>query len=149
MPTLITQYYSADHDRLDVFYSAFKKALVRKEQDKAQEYFHCFYHGLSQHIRWEEDILFPALYNMPHFEYKDDIAIIQQEHELILKYINEIKINIPLQEDCLFLCSFLEPLMESHNHKEELILYPECDNICNLETLANTFSKMIHTGPSA
>lgn len=142
MPMLITQYFSADHDRLDVIYAGFKKAYGQKDFVQARSYFDLFKHGLLRHIGWEEKVLFPIFERQSGMTGFGPTEVMRQEHIIVCKHLETIDLNLDNKDKCLESCAGLEQLLEDHNHKEESMLYPACDNITDLDSLAEIFSKL-------
>lgn len=133
--TLINQYFSADHDRLDCLYDGFKQQLAKNGEQTA-DYFQAFAKGLVQHIAWEEQQLFPF------FEQKTGMTqgpthVMRMEHEMIKQILTRVEQNLAQQqaiasEDL----NELEAILREHNAKEEQILYPMIDRQCSAQDLA-------------
>lgn len=142
MPTHITQYFTADNDRLDIFYAAFKKAYIHANYNEAGKYFALFSSGLIKHISWEESLLFPMINKEIEAEITLKIQTLIEQHITLTNLLNEVKNNLANREYCLSLCNTFEETIENHNQIEESIIYPECDNTSDLEALAETFAKI-------
>ncbi len=142
MPTLITQYYAADNDRLDILYAAFKKAFANNNHDTAIQYLESFYDGLKQHIFWEEKIIFPFIESDSELINKIPTNVMRQDHLIIIKKLDKIKQSLSQKDKCLNLCAALEHILDIHNQTEESIIYPECDNFHNFDGLADVFLRM-------
>ncbi len=142
MPTHISQYFTADNDRLDVFYAAFKKAFTHMDYNGARHYFALFQQGLKAHIAWEEEVLFPLISQSVDQNIKAKRNTLRSEHKAIINLLAEINNTTCEHEHCLNLCNTFEQLLENHNQVEETIIYPECDNLTNLEALSDTFAKI-------
>ena len=133
--SLINQYFSADHDRLDCLYAGFKQALTDDNQQKTV-FFQAFSKGLIQHIDWEEQTLFPF------FEAKTGMTqgptqVMRMEHEMIKQILTRVEQNLAQQQavanDDL---QELEAILTDHNTKEEQVLYPMIDRQCSEQETA-------------
>jgi iron-sulfur cluster repair protein YtfE (RIC family) len=128
--TTILEFMSGDHDKLDnkiKMYSAEK--LVDIEQ--AESIFLFFKSELERHITWEEDILFPVFERKTGIKDGGPTSVMRMEHIQIKNHLQEIKIKLhakkiqdPSKEEVA-----LFKVLESHNQKEENILYPGIDNL--------------------
>ncbi len=128
--TTILEFMSVDHDRLDNkirMYS--KEKLVDIEQ--AESIFLLFKSELERHIIWEEDILFPVFERKTGIKGGGPTSVMRMEHTQIKDHLQKIerklhtkKIQNPCKEEVA-----LFKVLESHNQKEENILYPGIDNL--------------------
>lgn len=141
--SLINQYYSADHDRLDCLYAQFK-AQFSQEPNKAKMLFEVFSRDLFLHIKWEEQVLFPFFEENTGMQC-GPTKIMTEEHQIIKSLLDNIHSHIS-QQDTLpenELAS-LEAILIQHNQKEENILYPMIDQICDDVKNAELFLQMAH-----
>ena len=128
--TTILEFMSVDHDRLDNkirMYSAEK--LVDIEQ--AERIFLFFKNELERHIIWEEDILFPVFEKKTGIKDGGPTSVMRTEHTLIKNHLQEIKKELhakKIQNPCKEEVALLK-ILESHNQKEENILYPSIDKL--------------------
>lgn len=137
----IHQYFTADHQRLDCLYLAFKALLARGE-NTCRGYFDKFSQDLIRHIDWEEQVLFPF------FESKSGITagptrVMRAEHQDIISNLVSIKeklaaVNIEHMAEL----DALETLLSEHNQKEEQVLYPMIERFCQPEDSAKLFLAM-------
>lgn len=139
--SVIHQYFTADHQRLDCLYSAFKQ-LFNSQNAECINYFNKFHQDLIRHINWEEQVLFPF------FEAKSGIKtgptmIMCSEHKVIINYLTEIKQKLATDNVELFAeLNDLESILAEHNQKEEKVLYPMIARFCQLEDSAKLFLLM-------
>lgn len=141
--SFINQYYSADHDRLDCLYAQFK-AQFSQEPNKAKMLFEVFSRDLFLHIKWEEQVLFPFFEENTGMQC-GPTKIMTEEHQIIKSLLDNIHSHIS-QQDTLpenELAS-LETILIQHNQKEENILYPMIDQICDDVKNAELFLQMAH-----
>ncbi len=130
----ISNFFEQDHRQIDALFDG-----VRFESPKdALNPFKEFDRRLERHIRWEEEILFPAVSRKaPHLE-MGPIRVMGMEHEEIRK--NKAAALKALREGNGTLAknhaqAMIEVLKE-HNMKEEQILYPACDQLLSVEETA-------------
>ncbi len=128
--TTILEFMSIDHDKLDnkiKMYSAEK--LVDIEQ--AESIFLFFKNELERHIIWEEDILFPVFEKKTGIKDGGPTSVMRMEHIQIKNHLQEIKIKLhakKIQNPCKEEVALFK-MLETHNQKEENILYPGIDNL--------------------
>ena len=121
---------SVDHDRLD---NKIKKYSTEKLVDieRAESIFLSFKSELERHIIWEEDILFPVFERKTGIKDGGPTSVMRIEHIEIKKYLQEIKRKLhvkKIQDPCKEEVALFK-VLQSHNQKEENILYPGIDNL--------------------
>ncbi len=130
--TTILEFMSVDHDRLD---NKIRMYSIEKLVDieRAESIFLSFKNELERHIIWEEDILFPVFEKKTGIKDGGPTSVMRMEHNQIKNHLQEIKrklhtkkIQDPCKEEVV-----LFKVLESHNQKEENILYPGIDNLTN------------------
>ncbi len=130
--TTILEFMSVDHDRLDNKIRMYgTEKLV--DIERAENIFLFFKSELERHIIWEEDILFPVFERKTSNKDAGPTSVMRMEHIQIKDHLQKIqrklhakKIQDPCEEEVA-----LFKLLESHNQKEENILYPGIDNLTN------------------
>ena len=139
---IITQYFEADHTRLD---SLFKQFQNKKKESmvEAKGYFKSFNNGLKRHIIWEEDVLFPAFEQKAGMKGGGPTFVMREEHRRIGAILERIhdkvrKTDPSSEEDEQTLLGILG----DHNQKEEQILYPAMDKLLSEEEIAEAFVSM-------
>jgi iron-sulfur cluster repair protein YtfE (RIC family) len=128
--TTILEFMSVDHDRLDNKIRMYgTEKLV--DIERAENIFLFFKSELERHIIWEEDILFPVFERKTSNKDAGPTSVMRMEHIQIKDHLQKIqrklrakKIQDPCGEEVA-----LFKLLESHNQKEENILYPGIDNL--------------------
>ncbi len=130
--TTILEFMSVDHDRLDNKIRMYSKEKL-VDIERAQIIFLSFKNELERHIIWEEDILFPVFERKTGIKDVGPTSVMRMEHAQIKDHLQEIKrklhtkkIQDPCKEEVV-----LFKVLESHNQKEENILYPGIDNLTN------------------
>lgn len=124
----ITTYFAADHDRLDALFTEFQ-ALKRKDPAAAKEQFKGFLKGLTRHIVWEEDILFPLFERQTGMgSDSGPTAVMRLEHRQIKGHLDAIHEKVRVADpDSDASEKALLAVLKDHNVKEEQILYPAID----------------------
>ena len=123
----ITAHFGADHDRLDTLFSEFQ-SLKRKDPVAAKEKFKGFLRGLTRHIVWEEEVLFPLFEERTGMKDSGPTAVMRQDHCRIMAHLDaihdKVRIADPESDDSE---KALLQILGEHNMKEERILYPAID----------------------
>lgn len=114
---------SADHDRLDSLLSAVGTAVTLEE--KRARWFE-FDAGLREHIRWEDEILFPIFEEKTGMRGEGPTAVMRVEHEEIGGLLKRIGDSLDEGGPTAQL-SELRSRLGTHNVKEEMVLYPWID----------------------
>jgi hemerythrin-like domain-containing protein len=127
----VTEALGWDHDRLEELEARAFEARGNGDFAAARARFGEFAHGLERHIRFEEQILFPA------FEERSGIqpeagptAVMRAEHREIENLLQAIVAAIGdpasradgLRQD-------LPAVLALHNMKEEQVVYPDTDGM--------------------
>jgi regulator of cell morphogenesis and NO signaling len=140
--TPIVKYYGDDHHRLDALFGRFRtlKLTARDEASKSLAEFRA---GLLQHIRWEEDILFPLFEERTGIRGNGPTAVMRAEHALIKEYLEQLFRKISIQDTTT--TDEEESLVKTlhlHNLKEESVLYPSLDRLLDPAALAEVYAAM-------
>jgi regulator of cell morphogenesis and NO signaling len=124
----ITKHFGADHDRLDALFTEYQ-SLKRKDHPAAKEKFKSFLQGLTRHIVWEEDVLFPIFEKRTGMRDSGPTAVMRLEHREIKGHLDAIheKVRVADPETDASEKALLR-VLQDHNMKEEHILYPAIDN---------------------
>lgn len=126
--TSVKRYFEADHDRLDGLFTEFQ-GLKRIDPAEAKLKFKAFITGLSRHIVWEEEILFPLFEKRTGMTNSGPTEVMRQEHLMIKRHLDAIhdKVRVADPESDLEENALLD-VLKAHNMKEEQILYPAIDS---------------------
>ena len=128
--TTILEFMSVDHDRLDNKIRMYgTEKLV--DIERAENIFLFFKSELERHIIWEEDILFPVFERKTSNKDAGPTSVMRMEHIQIKDHLQKIqrKLHAKKVQDLCEEQVALFKLLESHNQKEENILYPGIDNL--------------------
>lgn len=123
----ISEHFAADHDRLDALFTEFQ-SLKRKNPAAAKERFKGFLKGLTRHIVWEEDVLFPIFEERTGMKDSGPTAVMRMEHRQIKGHLDAIHEKVRVADpDSDASEKALLDVLKAHNMKEERILYPAID----------------------
>ncbi len=130
MMTTISEFMCLDHDRLDNLFGDYKAPNLT-DINGALGLFLDFEAGLQMHIIWEEDILFPIFEQETGMHDSGPTAVMRMEHRHIKKFLGQIGEKLRTGELSGIDQAEIELLdiLDSHNRKEENILYPAIDNL--------------------
>lgn len=128
MSTIISQFFGVDHDRLDRIFQAFVNNM-ESDYSLAKQFFARFHEGLERHIEWEEQLLFPRFEQATGMVNAGPTLVMVHEHQMILGLLEKISQKLDSEQNCQDEINSLVGLLESHNHKEEQILYRQCDQM--------------------
>lgn len=123
----VQDYFEKDHDRLDGHFAEFQK-LKRVDYPAAKANFKEFLTGLTRHIVWEEDVLFPLFERKTEMAEGGPTAVMRQEHRLIKGHLDALHDKVRAADpDSGAEERALLGVLKDHNVKEEQILYPAID----------------------
>jgi len=135
----INEFFTADHQKLDSLYTAFKKC-ISFDESSGVKYFQKFKTQLINHIHWEESILFPLIEKLNPAS-MGPTMVMCSEHELIISLLTRIDKKLQHNDtQSLPEVDELESILNTHNMKEESILYPMIDKHINEQQLVEVFS---------
>jgi iron-sulfur cluster repair protein YtfE (RIC family) len=136
------EFMRKDHDRLDNIFISIKEIKL-SSLEKAKSLFIEFETGLLRHIVWEEEILFHSFEAETGMRHGGPTAVMRTEHQQIKGLLQQIRRKLEIndiqtedEERSLF------QILNSHNIKEETILYPWIDRTLGEETRQDMISKM-------
>jgi regulator of cell morphogenesis and NO signaling len=120
-----------DHDRLDTLDRGCFDALAAGNLATARALFADFARGLGRHIRFEEEILFPAVEAKAGFTtHAGPTAVMRAEHVEIRSCLAGITAALAADgAGAAQIRSRLADVLGGHNVKEERILYPLADRL--------------------
>ncbi len=121
----IPEYMTAKHRECDEFFVDAESAVAKQNWSLAQKKWSAFADELALHLEAEETILFPQ------FEQATGITsgptqVMRMEHEQMRALVIDLNNALQTQnkDDYLGLSETLMVLMQQHNMKEEMMLYP-------------------------
>jgi regulator of cell morphogenesis and NO signaling len=136
-------FYAGDHDRLDDVFKQYRALKMTDAQAQAHARFQEFKIGLERHIGWEEGLLFPLFEAKTGMHNVGPTIVMRREHQQIRSCLNGIHATLaagelpPAQQD-----NDLLAILESHNLKEESILYPMIDRQSTAAEREQVFLRM-------
>ena len=135
----IQQYLKDDHRKCDELFADMEKSVNSKDK-----YFQ-FKKSMEHHFCMEEEILFPAMVKVTGSE-MGPISVMKMEHEQMRNLFQRMDASIESDpDDFLGLSETLIILIQQHNSKEEMVLYPMAENL--LENSAEEILKTFESGP--
>src|SRR5262245_16540796 len=126
--TSICGCYEKHHDELDQLFSDYRK-YKNIDFNRAKGFFNAFMLKAQQHMKWEEDIIYPIFERKTGIE-DGPISIMKEEHHRIYEMIRLIDLKIQkteLASDRLE--NDLMMIIGLHSVNEENILYPVLDRL--------------------
>lgn len=121
----IPDYMTAQHRHCDDVFSVAETAVAKGDWSLAKQEWQIFTKELALHLEAEESILFPG------FEQATGITsgptqVMRAEHEQIRSLVQQLNQALSASDKTLFLglSETLMVLMQQHNMKEEMMLYP-------------------------
>jgi iron-sulfur cluster repair protein YtfE (RIC family) len=126
----VGRFLGEDHDHLDVLFRSARTAFAEGRVHEGAGSFFEFQAGLREHIRIEEEILLPKLEELrSEFARYGSTQAIQSEHREIQTLLGLIDDILSAGGDPLLASDTLQALLESHNRKEETVLYGMIDEL--------------------
>lgn len=124
----VREHFEKDHDRLDGLLGAFQRMKLA-DFPEAKTNFKGFLFGLTRHIRWEEEVLFPLFERKTGMHDSGPTEVMRQEHVLIKERLDILHAKVRAgNPDCDLEVAALIDVLKAHNIKEERILYPAIDH---------------------
>lgn len=124
----ICDYLIFDHKRCDALFVQAETSIGKRNWQEAETRFRHFYDALEQHLRMEENVLFPAFGQAMH-NADGPLSILRVEHQRIRGILNRMSDALKRldQIDFLLHAETFTILMQQHSLKEEDMLYPLLD----------------------
>jgi iron-sulfur cluster repair protein YtfE (RIC family) len=136
----ITEFFENDHREIDAIFEGLSYGDAAKDLALFRE----FDRRLERHIRWEEDLLFPAIGAINPMIAQGPVRIMKLEHEAIRH--SKAKARQAFEKGDLTEarehCDAVRSMLEQHNMKEERILYPACDHDLGPHAVINILEKV-------
>lgn len=126
--TTIAEYMTGAHRQCDEILATLEVAVNEGDWEKAEQLTSKFLETIEQHLKMEEEVLFPA------FEQKTGMVggptvVMRAEHQQMRELFAQLQwaLDEKESEDFLDTTETLLILMQQHNMKEEGMLYPMSD----------------------
>lgn len=126
---MLSSFLTREHHHCDDLFADAENAVVRKSWSEADALYSQFFTETQAHFGHEEDTLFPALEaktGMTH----GPTEVMRMEHKQMNEVLAAMHEALAKREDQTYLglSETLLMLMQQHNMKEEMVLYPMADN---------------------
>lgn len=124
----ITDIMKDDHHRCDLIFAQVEKLISDNHWTEGEKKYQEFQQAIKHHFNMEESVLFPTFEQQTGM-FMGPTQVMRSEHEQIRELLEEMTESLQEkdQEDYLGLSETLLVIMQQHNAKEEMILYPMTD----------------------
>jgi iron-sulfur cluster repair protein YtfE (RIC family) len=141
----ISQYMQQNHRDCDDLFARAEASAADNDWDNAASHWSKFVAAMEQHLRMEEEVLFPA-FEAQTGQTQGPTMVMRMEHEQMRALLGEISacLDARNQQRFLGLAESLMVLMQQHNMKEEQMLYPMTDRA--LPDAASVLTQMQNLG---
>lgn len=121
----IPEYMTAKHRECDDVFSEAESAVAQENWALALEKWQCFSQELSQHFSQEEDTLFPKFEQATGMT-SGPTHVMRMEHQQMRALVQDLDNALAKKnkDEYLGLSETLMVMMQQHNMKEEMMLYP-------------------------
>lgn len=142
-PSDMQRFMSADHQRIDRLIEMFS-AHKGSDLTQATVLFTRAREALLRHIRWEEDLLFPAFEDRTRLRETGPTVIMRQEHVRIKAAMEQIAgmLEVGASAGLETVEQELAGVLTVHNRKEETILYPMINKSLSAAERSELLDKM-------
>jgi len=123
----IPDYMTQKHRHCDEIFTQAESAVAKNNWLTASEQWSIFTNELELHLQAEENILFPQFEQATGMT-AGPTQVMRGEHQQMRALVNDLNeaLNIENKDKFLGLSETLMVLMQQHNMKEEMMLYPMC-----------------------
>lgn len=130
----VTEFLAVDHDRLDHELLESRRAAAEGRWQEAEHRLAVFKHGLTRHIRMEDELLFPKFGEITGMVKSGPLVVMAGEHEQIVQLLEELVSAMRTQKVERYdtVVQALIGILTPHNQKEENVLYPTVDEALSL-----------------
>ncbi|MEN8171139.1 MAG: hemerythrin domain-containing protein [Pseudomonadota bacterium] len=124
-----------DHHRCDELFAAAEQAVDKGEWPQATAAHQGFIDAMEQHLRAEEELLFPAFEEASGMT-MGPTSVMRHEHEQMRALFAQMTQALQAQssDDYLGASETLLIMMQQHNAKEEQMLYPMLDQVLTAQS---------------
>jgi len=129
----------AEHDRLGLQLQRIQAELTAGSLETAKAKFQQFRAALESHQRLEETILFPQFRQSGIVPDCELIGELYEEHEMIRGQIETVQASLERDGKVNELLEQLGALLNAHESKEELFLYPMLFHLADPDFVAELF----------
>ena len=121
----IPEYMTDRHRECDDIFSQAESAVAQDDWLLAKDKWQIFTRELEEHLHAEETILFPSFEQATGMT-SGPTQVMRMEHEQMRSLVNDLNqaLSSNNKDEFLGLSDTLMVLMQQHNMKEEMMLYP-------------------------
>ena len=121
----IPEYMTAKHRECDEFFTEAEAAVAKKNWPLALTKWQRFARELTEHLAQEEEVLFPQFEQATGMT-AGPTQVMRMEHQQMRALVQSLDNALAAQEkdEYLGLSETLMVMMQQHNMKEEMMLYP-------------------------
>jgi len=121
----IPEYMTAKHRECDEFFTEAEAAVAKKDWPLALTNWQSFAGELTEHLSQEEEVLFPQFEQATGMT-AGPTQVMRMEHQQMRALVQSLDNALAAKEkdEYLGLSETLMVMMQQHNMKEEMMLYP-------------------------
>lgn len=126
----ISEHMADDHKRCDDLFLAAEKAAATGDWKVAQQSFNEFHQAMARHLAMEEQVLFPD-FETAHGSSMGPTQVMRYEHGQMRELMGALQTAADAENRDEFMgeAETLLVMMQQHNAKEEMMLYPMTDQV--------------------
>ncbi len=123
----IPDYMTQKHRHCDEIFTQAESAVAKNNWLEANKQWSIFTNELELHLQAEENILFPQFEQATGMT-AGPTQVMRGEHQQMRGLVDDLNeaLNVENKDKFLGLSETLMVLMQQHNMKEEMMLYPMC-----------------------
>ena len=123
----IPEYMTEKHRHCDDIFTLAESAVAQKNWSEANTQWQLFANELELHLQAEENILFPQFEQATGMT-AGPTQVMRGEHQQMWALVSDLDNSLATEDKDKFLglSETLMILMQQHNMKEEMMLYPMC-----------------------
>ena len=121
----IPEYMTAKHRECDEVFCQAEAAVAERNWPLALTKWQCFASELTEHLAQEEEVLFPQFEQATGMT-AGPTQVMRMEHQQMRALVQELDnaLAAKAKDEYLGLAETLMVMMQQHNMKEEMMLYP-------------------------
>ncbi|MBL4909818.1 MAG: hemerythrin domain-containing protein [Alteromonadaceae bacterium] len=143
----IVEFMTSKHRECDDIFSEAESAVAKENWDEATIKWQAFTDELELHLQAEETILFPQFEQATGMT-AGPTQVMRMEHEQMRALVNDLNKDLIDNNKISFLgnSETLMVLMQQHNMKEEMMLYPMTEqHLPNVTEVSNALRQHCHS----
>ncbi|RHW75216.1 hemerythrin domain-containing protein [Colwellia sp. RSH04] len=141
--TSIPQYMTSKHRECDDYFTEAESAVAKENWSEATGKWQQFSDELALHLTQEEETLFPQFEQATGMT-AGPTQVMRMEHQQMRALVQDLDnaLNNKAKDEYLGLSETLMVMMQQHNMKEEMMLYPMMEqHLVNGEQLISSFEQ--------